>query len=524
MSSPDNAREFSLRFLLNMRILADVFDRFQISISFYPSGDAQTLVGVRIFRRDRTVDPSYVYLVPAAELLPETLKTQEAAFIVIGKADPRWLPEQRPVIVVHEDMEILRAFELMQDTFERYQDWDWKLQQAITGPQPLDDMLLASMEILRNPMFIHDTHFYILSDPRHVPGMSVWEKDARTGRTMVSMELINDFRTDVEYLNGLRERKPTLFSSNQTGYRILFRNLWVGDSYEGRVLIDEILSVLQPGDYYVLDYLGSLIEYSLRHRLLRPFSQERDPETFLMEFLRNGSMDERRALSFLQNRNWNRNDRFVCLHIITEHKDFNVLSANAVLGQIETQVAAGHAFFYNDCIAVVVNLSYNNETSADIVSKLAITMRESLLKVGVSSEIQDFSLLPYAYRQAQIALEFGRVSGSMRWYYYFDEYMLDFIVDCAGREIPLQMLCTEALKKLKAYDEENKTDLCNTLNVYLKFDKNVLRTSKELYIHRSTLAYRLERIQKIIGQDLDDPVERMKLLISFYMEKGYYKS
>ena len=66
MSSPDNAREFSLRFLLNMRILADVFDRFQISISFYPSGDAQTLVGVRIFRRDRTVDPSYVYLVPAA--------------------------------------------------------------------------------------------------------------------------------------------------------------------------------------------------------------------------------------------------------------------------------------------------------------------------------------------------------------------------------------------------------------------------------------------------------------------------
>ena len=57
----------------------------------------------------------------------------------------------------------------------------------------------------------------------------------------------------------------------------------------------------------------------------------------------------------------------------------------------------------------------------------------------------------------------------------------------------------------------------------MKHDKNVLRTSKELFVHRSTLSYRLERIQKIISLDLDDPVERMKLMISFFMENEYHR-
>ena len=53
--------------------------------------------------------------------------------------------------------------------------------------------------------------------------------------------------------------------------------------------------------------------------------------------------------------------------------------------------------------------------------------------------------------------------------------------------------------------------------MYLRLDQNVLQTSKELYVHRSTVFYRLERIQKLIGVDLENGKERLKLLISIYM-------
>ena len=45
----------------------------------------------------------------------------------------------------------------------------------------------------------------------------------------------------------------------------------------------------------------------------------------------------------------------------------------------------------------------------------------------------------------------------------------------------------------------------------------MLRTANELFIHRSTLTYRLERIQKLIGVDLNKPEERLKLLVSYYI-------
>ena len=79
---------------------------------------------------------------------------------------------------------------------------------------------------------------------------------------------------------------------------------------------------------------------------------------------------------------------------------------------------------------------------------------------------------------------FGRNSESMYWYYYFNDYMLEYIIDRASREIPVNLLCSDSLKLLKKYDGENHTDLYHTLKVYLSLDQNVLQTSKELYVHR----------------------------------------
>ena len=110
----------------------------------------------------------------------------------------------------------------------------------------------------------------------------------------------------------------------------------------------------------------------------------------------------------------------------------------------------------------------------------------------------------------------------MYWYYYFDSYVLDYIYDCASREMPMELLNSSALRKLKKYDAENNAEFYHTLEVYLKFERNVLRTSKELFIHRSTLSYRLDRIKKLINVDLDNPIERLKLLLSFYMEESMY--
>ena len=77
------------------------------------------------------------------------------------------------------------------------------------------------------------------------------------------------------------------------------------------------------------------------------------------------------------------------------------------------------------------------------------------------------------------------------------------------------MLCSPKLRLLKQYDEKNHTELYHTLQVYLSLERNVLQTANSLFIHRSTLFYRLDRIQKIAKTDLENSKERLALQYSF---------
>ena len=74
----------------------------------------------------------------------------------------------------------------------------------------------------------------------------------------------------------------------------------------------------------------------------------------------------------------------------------------------------------------------------------------------------------------------------MIWCYRFNDYLLEYLLKRAEEEIPPQLLCSEKLLLLKKYDDKNKTDLYNTVKVYLELERNILQTAKELYIHRST--------------------------------------
>lgn len=508
-------------FRLNMRIIADVLERNLKKIELYTSGDSCRLEGVRIFYDQKELRDKYVYFIHDYEVGEKLSQFEGIAFIVVGKVEVSRLPLKGPIIQVIDESGFMEIFDLVMETFDMYKRWDWRLQWAIYSVNSLDEILLASIEVLRNPMFIHDTNFFILSSPKYVPGMQIWDTDPRTGRKIVPISVINDFMVDIVYLEGMKTRQVTMYPAEQRGYRILYRNLWNEGRYEGRILVDEIQSVIQPGDYYVLEYLGKFVEMCLKNKRIVGMSMGDEIEQFLEDFLAEKIEDERQILNYLQLIGGSRFDRYLCLSIVPEQRDFQMVSSMATLGQIQAQIMYGQAIFYDNSIVVVANLSYKNSTAAETVSKLAVILRDGLLKVGISSEVNDFLQVPKAYHQARIALVFGRASGNTYWYYYFDDFMLEYIIDQASKEIPIDLLCTDALITLQKYDEQNHTELYETLLTFLKLEQNVLQTSKALFIHRSTLAYRVDRIQKITGIRLDDPKERLKLMISYYMlERG----
>lgn len=60
--------------------------------------------------------------------------------------------------------------------------------------------------------------------------------------------------------------------------------------------------------------------------------------------------------------------------------------------------------------------------------------------------------------------------------------------------------------------QDKNFDLLKTLRFYLKNNCNLINTSKEMFIHRNTLIYRLNKIKNILNDNLEDPILKNELM------------
>jgi len=72
----------------------------------------------------------------------------------------------------------------------------------------------------------------------------------------------------------------------------------------------------------------------------------------------------------------------------------------------------------------------------------------------------------------------------------------------------------EALAPLVAYDARTGADLVPTLRAYVE-SGSIAETAERLFLHRNSVAYRLQRIQALSGIDPRDRATRLVLLVAF---------
>ncbi len=526
MSSQFNFLESkSMHFQLSMQILYDNMLEHYPQMLFFSKTDFTCLDNLRLYYKGLETTSSYVYLADsrdpdARKALFSGCSSQGASrilhWIFVGPSEGLDIPENSAVIVI-ENASLLAVTERVQDIFTKYHQWDYLLHLASDSEEPLTEMLKVSVPIFQNPIFVHDTNFYVLAWSHRVPNMLVWDQDPRTGWNIIPLSLINDFKVDVEYLNTLKTRTPSLFSAEQRGYPILFMNLWNDGVYEGRICVDELETPIMPGQYPAIAYLSRMILSFIKKGSLFRLSMQNDLPQFFQDYLDGKNLDQARILNYLNYLNWKRMDRYLCLRLEAKRQDIQMVSSAAALGHIQTQIPEGHALIYENGFTVIVNLSYSHSSSSDIIRRLSLLLREGLLEMGVSSEIHDFFQIPQGHLQACAALNLGQNSSSMIWCHHFDDYILEFLLKKSSESLPPELLCSQKLLILKQYDTKNNTDFYNTLKIYLELERNVLQTAKALFIHRSTLFYRLERIGKIADIDLENSKERLILRISFYI-------
>ncbi len=502
---------------LSMQTISDELDVRHIEHTLHNPGDPIRLEGIRMYKDGIRPQRNYVYLIPPGTTPKDLRWFENSSFIVFGPASPEEYSFTASVIGVRQDLDIITVFNAVQDIFEKYIRWDRELRMALQSENPLDRMLAVSLPIFQNPMFLHDRDFYVLACPRWLTGMLQWEKEPRTGRDMVPLELINTFRVDEEYLATLKSTSASVLSAAIRGYRILYANLWGQEHYSGRICVDELERALRKSDFQHLDHLTKLVSACMNKQQLLWMSIGNEIDTLFSNVLEGRDVDKHSVNDHLHYLNWNPEDRYAVLKIVSDREDYRAITPAALFGYIEAQIKACHALLFQQEIVVVVNLTASGTSISEVLSSLAYILRDGMFKIGVSSELSSFMMIQYGYVQASVALNYGKRSYSMIWYYHFRDHALQFLLDSACSVLPSSLLISEKLQKLKQYDAQNNTELLRTVEVYLKQERNAVLTAKELFIHRSTLFYRLNRIEAISDINFDDEKERLYLLLSFQL-------
>jgi sugar diacid utilization regulator len=137
------------------------------------------------------------------------------------------------------------------------------------------------------------------------------------------------------------------------------------------------------------------------------------------------------------------------------------------------------------------------------------------VSVGIGRYKEDPALLPDAYSEAEVALEIGhRIHGplSVSTFEGTGTYKLLFRVLQENPE-ELEAFYSETLEPVVRYDSRYGTELVQTLTTFLENDASTVKTAGDLFAHRHTIRYRLDRVGELTGLNVDKSEDRERLTL-----------
>lgn len=130
------------------------------------------------------------------------------------------------------------------------------------------------------------------------------------------------------------------------------------------------------------------------------------------------------------------------------------------------------------------------------------------LIAGIGAPRADLAEVRAGWREARLALRVGQALPELRPVVCWPEVGIHRLLACGPQRELRDAVMDVGVRRLVEHPDD---DLARTAGTYLNNAGNVQRTAADLKIHRQTLYYRIQKIEKITGFDLGDGQDRLRL-------------
>lgn len=468
------------------------------------------------FMPNTPIVPGSIYVARTGDL--PNKPPEDCVFICCGTKPPNvwnmWPCEIIYVMDARDD--IIGVFNTTQRILDRLVTWDAHMQKLATSGAHIKEMVEESIPLFENRITVTDYELNILAYCEMVEdsnGRTIRMSDRYAQVPLEKMPMVSRQR-----MQAMRQRDPFFIEEADAGDSYCI-NLFLGDTYIGTCALQEEDRPLRPLDLELFEAFSGYVRDALAIQSRSVGNQLVTAKTIFDQLL-NGfpvsQYDMTHALRLVELNLGNHSIdgyRWCCVVIQNARRGRTLPEAylSAALGSILPNATVVP---FDDSIVVFCLIGEDEHRLDEICDPLEAYLRDMGLKAGVSRTFHDpFKVRSY-YQQAVCAMMTGYEREPEKLWYLFGDYVLDYMLQSCCGDFDAKLIVAPELVRLAASGASG-VDLIDTLRAFLDNDCNASRTAKAMYLHRSTLIQRLDRIRKTV--DLDSPERRLYLQMCLHL-------
>ena len=474
---------------ITMQLIADRLS-LRFPVSCYGTFTQDTLDWPEIGGATGTV-PGKISILPAAEL-PDFPQFSSASLTICAGPcrNSRYLENAFPFLVV--DATFPELFNEVLTLLRRVEGWEKSLTEALGHGADICTLLRLSLPVFENDINLVDWKW----------NMTLLGMQEKTALPDVSGQIISKplKREDIQGIQDRIQKHGYDFSPrfcNDYFYKELYcLDLFSGGEHIGELGIIGTKRPLLPSDAQLEKTLAYYIGRTFQRRSAALEAHAGSRGHLLARLLDGNKVSQaeiKRVFSSPQQGNGQEDGRLLCMKLVG-YGEATLPPMNLCAG-LEAALPGCQVIEYGSALTGVMDFEAFPYRKENFIEVLLTRLIEFGLCAGISNAVDKPEELPTAYRQACAVLELSTQLGTKERISRFSKLALPYLLQSATGEFPVTCFCSPGLLQIWRKRNGTKSNDWTILCMYLEVNCNTSKAADLLYMHRTTLMKRLNRIQ-----------------------------
>lgn len=492
---------------LSLGIIADRL-RSKYSCRLYGHPD-ETLSRNRphLYRPGLKMADGELYLGSTEALCQAEIPENTALICVGGHIPPSWSAREIPVLFIPSPRDPAEVFDAVQGIFDDLDAWDHAMLSELAKDADMDIRRLVQMgsEILENPLYVCNVRLQmlfstevLLNQEGSLDSVCIHDEPVNPQVAMVVR-----VKEPARLERGIDH--PYISSLLVEGNRSYCFNLKPTGHYVGCIWLRESSRPFRDGDFLLADHFYSYFLLAFKRWMYSGKGNVDMGSALLQKLLSHAVLteEELEQLQLVSPNAWR------CFKLRRKPGSCAMPESYLYASLSAVIPSAVHAVIHQNAIVGMVQVCPDNENA--IMEIFRDLLRQMDYLGGISLRIRDIQQFDAYFLQASYAVSEGPGRNKNEALYDFSEYSLQYLLQVISGKASIPTLIPDGLAALDEHDRKKNTEYVRTLDVYLRDERSITRTAEDLFIHRSSLIKRLEKIRQILQMDLENPQNRLYL-------------